>query len=80
MAQFGCPRCGVVVNPEIEFVAVPGLRQADSRGPSRRVCPECGAAMPRISLSEAMALVRERAEAERWRAQAREHTTRRPAS
>ena len=62
MAQLGCEKCGSVTNPVL-----------DGWTPDGR-CRKCGAPLREVSLVEAISLVRERAEAESWRAQ-----TRRPA-
>lgn len=61
MSFWGCEKCGVALNTQ----EVPAVMRA---GSLERLCPECGRRMVPISLVEAMDLIREREEAERWRA------------
>jgi hypothetical protein len=65
MAFWGCEKCGVALNAQ---ELSPVLR----RGRLERLCPECGRGLEPVSLTEALELVRERAEADRWRSVLRE--------
>lgn len=59
----GCDKCGIAHN-DGQLVSTP-------RGPAGLpLCPECGRPMRRVSIAEALELVRERAEADEWRATA----------
>lgn len=61
MPFLGCDKCGIADNSN-EF--------ACSRGTARQLCPECGRPLRPVSIVEALELVRERAEAQEWRARA----------
>lgn len=63
MGFSGCDTCGTAVNNN----EVPKVTVNRSRC---RPCPQCGRPMRSVSVSEALELVRERAEAEEWRARA----------
>lgn len=64
MAFVGCEKCGIADNR--------GNFESSCSRDGRRVwpCPECGRPMSRVSVTEALELVRARAEAEEWRAAA----------
>lgn len=56
----GCDKCGIANND--------GQLVSTRRGPGGRpLCPECGRPMRPVSIAEALELVRERAEADKWR-------------
>jgi peptide subunit release factor 1 (eRF1) len=56
VAFVGCEKCGVAENRNV------------FRGGRLMVCPDCGQPLKPISLTEAIELVRARAEADEWRA------------
>lgn len=65
MPFLGCEKCGIADNSH-EFETSEHGRGADRRP----LCPECGRPLRSVSIREALELVRERAEAEEWRAEA----------
>ena len=68
MPFWGCERCGVALN-ESEVRELPVVMLRMSAEWKRPLCPECRHPLERVSVTDALALVRERAEADRRRAQ-----------
>jgi hypothetical protein len=61
MTFWGCEKCGVALNAH-------EIRPVVRDGRLQRACPECRRPMGPISLAAAVELIREREEADRWRA------------
>lgn len=59
----GCDKCGTVLNTY-------ELSRSTASASDCWGCPECGRPMRRVTIREALELVRERSEAEQWRTQA----------